>query len=516
MIKGKTEPRLWTPPLRKLTRETTLGYIFCDFWESFGVELLPWQKWLAIHLLEIVDEGDGWRFRFRYVLVLISRQNGKTFFEVLLVIFFLYGLKVHLVLGTAQNLDTAVETFEDAVAQIEGIPELNEQLKKINRGTGKREMLLDTGDRYKVLAATRKGRGLSSDLIMMDELREQTTWEAWGAISKTMMARPAAILVGLSNAGDETSVVLRHLRAQAHADLGDPDGIAAIRESLGGEDIDDSLGLFEWSAVPGCELNDREQWAQANPSLNYGFLTERALQSAMNTDPEPIFRTECLCQWVETLLPQPFPDGAWDGGIDTASQIAPESDLFFGIDLSQDRRWTSIGVCGLREDGQWHIEVVARRIGTEWAIDWFRSRAMQKKMKLAFQGRGAPVSGLAEQICSIDGVERIAVEGSDLPSGWGRFWDGIAASAPAKPGEPAMGGVRIYHLPQPVMDAPARTMQTRALGGGAEVPDRTKSPDDIAPLFACVMAFSAATMVSKEKTKIYESAYAQGAALMFV
>lgn len=79
-----------------------------------------------------------------------------------------------------------------------------------------------------------------------------------------------------------------------------------------------------------------------------------------------------------------------------------------------------------------------------------------------------------------------------------------------------MGGVRIYHLPQPVMDAPARTMQTRALGGGAEVPDRTKSPDDIAPLFACVMAFSAATMVSKEKTKIYESAYAQGAALMFV
>lgn len=516
MIKGKTEPRIWTPPLNELTRKTTLGYAFIDFCNAIEVELLPWQKWLAIHALEIITEGEMWRFRFRYVLILISRQNGKTYFEVLLNIFFLFGLKSHLVLGTAQNLDTAVETFEDTVAQVENVPELKEFLRKVNRGTGKREMLLDTGDRYKVIAATRKARGLSSDLIMMDELREQTTWEAWGAISKTMMARPTAILFGLSNAGDMTSVVLRHLRAQAHAGLGDPDGIASDRGALGGEDIDDSLGLFEWSAEPECSISDREQWAQANPSLGYGFLTERSLQSAMCTDPEPIFRTECLCQWVASLITQPFPDGSWDACMDPSSSIAPESDLFYGIDLSSDRRWTSIGVCGLREDGQWHIEVVARRTGTEWALDWFRARAFKKRMKLAFQGRGAPVCGLAEQICAIDGVERISIEGAELPTGWGKFWDGIAASAPVMPGETPRGGARIFHLEQPVMDAPAKTMQIRQLGGGAEVPDRMKSPDDIAPLFACIMAFTAATMVDKSKSKIYESAYAQGVDVMFV
>ena len=66
------------------------------------------------------------------------------------------------------------------------------------------------------------------------------------------------------------------------------------------------------------------------------------------------------------------------------------------------------------------------------------------------------------------------------------------------------------------MDQPAKTMQTRQLGGGAEVPDRMKSPDDIAPLFACIMAFTAATMVSKEKNKVYESAYARdGYGLIF-
>ena len=511
MIKGKTEPRLWTPPLRELTPDTSLGFAFCSFCEALGVVLMPWQKWLAIHSLEIVDEGEKWRFRFRYVIVLISRQNGKTFFEVLLNAFFLYGLKSHLVLGTAQNLDTAVETFEDTVSLVESIPELKELLKKVNRGTGKREMLLETGDRYKVIAATRKARGLSSDLIMMDELREQTNWEAWGAISKTMMARPTAILFGLSNAGDVTSVVLRHLRAQAHKTLGDPDKITTIAESLGGEEADESLGIFEWSAASGCAINDKEQWAQANPSLGYGFLTEQSLKSAMKTDPESIFRTECLCQWVETLLPQPFPDGAWDAGLDSFSQIAPESEIYFGIDLSQNRRWTVIAAAGFREDGNMHIEVVARQIGTEWAYKWFEERQKTKPMNLAFQGRGCPVVGLAEQICTLPNVNRMPIEGGELSASWGRFWDAIAANEP----ESNRGGLKIFHLSQPVLDAPAKTMQLRSLGGGVELPDRIKSPDDPSPMIACFVAFAAATQTRRQDKKIYDSSYAQGGTLMF-
>lgn len=513
MIKGKTEPRIWTPPLQKLTRSTTLGFYFCDFCEALGVDLLPWQKWLAVHALEIVNEGEQWRFRFRYVVILISRQNGKTFFEVLLNIFFLYGLKSHLVLGTAQNLDTAVETFEDTVAQIESVPELKELLHKVNRGTGKRELLLDSGDRYKVIAATRKARGLSSDLIMMDELREQTNWDAWGAISKTMMARPTAVLFGLSNAGDVTSVVLRHLRLQAHAQLGDPDGIAINPSNLGGEDMTDAIGLFEWSAEPDCAIDDVEQWAQANPSLGYGFLTERALKSAMQTDPESIFRTECLCQWVESRLPEPFPEGSWVASTDEESGIREDSELFWGIDMSQDRRWTVIGVCGLREDGNYHVEVVERRIGTEWAIDWFKARAPKYgEMKLSFQERGAPVSGLAEQICTIPGVTRLAQGGPNLSAGWNRFYDAVAACAPGD----QRGGVKVYHLPQPALDTPGRTCQLRNLGGGIMLPDRIKSPDDIAPLMACVMAYAGATQINTKEKKIYTSSYASGGGLIFV
>lgn len=514
MILGKQVPRIWTKPLRDLTPETTLGYLFIRFCEEIDVKLLPWQEWLAIHSLEIVDEGDSWRFRYRYIIILISRQNGKTYFEVLLNLFFLYGLKSHLVLGTAQNLDTAVETFEDTVAQIESTPELNEMLEQVRRGAGKREMSLKNGDRYKVLAATRKARGLSSDLIMMDELREQTNWEAWGAISKTMMARPTAILFGLSNAGDVSSVVLRHLRLQAHAMLGDPDGIASNRTGLGGEDVmDDALGLFEWSAEPDCPIDDVEQWSQANPSLGYGFLTERALKSAMSTDPENIFRTECLCQWVESRLPEPFPEGAWLGGQDEESSIREDSELYWGIDMSQDRKWTTIAVCGMREDGNYHVEVVEKRIGTEWALDWFRQRALRYgTMKLSFQERGSPASGLAEQICTIDGIERLAQGGSNLTAGWNRFYDAVASCQP----DTNRGGVKVFHLPQPTLDTPGRTCQMRNLGGGTMLPDRVKSPDDISPLMACAMAFAGATAINKKEKKVFESSYASGSGLLFI
>jgi hypothetical protein len=54
------------------------------------------------------------------------------------------------------------------------------------------------------------------------------------------------------------------------------------------------------------------------------------------------------------------------------------------------------------------------------------------------------------------------------------------------------------------------------MGGGVALPDRRKSPDDIAPLFACIMAFAAATKTEKENAKTYESAYArEGYSLVF-
>lgn len=511
---GYTEPRIWTPPLRKLTEKTTLGFMAIEYAETvLRKTLYPWQKWALIHMLEIVgDLKSEWRFRFRTILIMVSRQNGKTVLSEVIASFFLNVLGVDSIFGTSLSLDKAEEVWEAVIYDQENIPELSSSIDRVTRTNGNKRLILTGLRTYKVGAPTRRaGRGDSNDLVMLDEIREQRDWETWAAAVASTNAKPKGLVVCFSNAGDPDSVVLRQIRSEAIAVI---DGTKA--DDLGGDVDASTLGLFEWSAEEGAETNDMEALAQANPALGYGLLTERALMSNRQTFPEAKFRSECMCQQVATILPQPFPDGAWDAGVDDNSFIAPESELYYGIDMSQDRRWTSISVCGLRPDGDWHIEVVARRVGTEWAIDWFRARAIKTPMKLAFQGRGAPVSGLAEQICTLQGVERCAIEGQDLPTGWGRFWDGIAASAPLNPGETARGGARIYHLPQPVLDAPAKTMQLRNLGGGTDLPDRVKSPDDISPLFACIAAFSAASAPKRENQKTYESAYAKGADVIFV
>lgn len=507
MIMGYTEPRIYTPPKRFLTPDTSLGFAAIAYaTDVLGKKLYPWQEWALIHMLEIVGDLNGeWHFRYRTVLVMVSRQCGKTVLSEVIASFFINVLQVDSIFGTSLSLDKAEEVWEAVINDQEGIPELSREIDRVSRTNGNKRLILTGLRQYKVGAPTRRaGRGDSNDLVMLDELREHRDWEAWAAAAASTNAKPNGLIVCFSNAGDPDSIVLRQLREQAIAAI---EGTSA--EDYGGDVDVSTLGLFEWSAPDGAATDDMEALAQANPALGYGNLTERALLSNRQTFPESKFRSECMCQQVATILPQPFPDGAWDAGIDETSCIAPESDLTYGIDLSQDRRWTTIAACGMRDDGNYHIEVVARRVGTEWALDWFRARARRYPMKLAFQGRGAPVSGLAEQICTLDGIERAAIEGSNLTSGWGRFWDGIAASEPGT----TRGGVRIYHLPQPVLDQPAKTCQLRNLGGGAEVPDRMKSPDDPAPLIACYIAFTALTMIDTKKPKTYESAYASGAGL---
>ena len=509
---GKEVPRLWTRPLRKLTKKTSLGFAAIEYANDIlGMTLYPWQEWALIHALEIVGDlgRPGWRFRYRIVFFMVSRQNGKTELSKVIASFFLNVLGVEAVFGTSLSMEKAEEVWEAVIREQETHPALAEEIQAIARRNGGKKLVLTGLRTYKVGAPTRRaGRGDSNDLVMLDEVRELRDWETWSAAVASTNAKPNGMTVCFSNAGDPDSIVLRQIRSQAIERI---EGKQA--NDFGGDVDADSLGLFEWSAPDKAETDDMEALAQANPALGYGKLTERALMANRETFPESKFRSECMCQQVETILPEPFPEGSWMGGQDPESYIREDSELYWGLEMSQDRKYTVIAVCGLREDGNYHVELVERRIGSEWAIDWFRARAPKYgEMRLCFQGRGAPVSGLAEQICTIEGVTRMAQEGPDLSAGWTRFYDAVAACAPKE----NRGGVKVYHIPQPALDTPGRTCQLRNLGGGIMLPDRVKSPDDISPLMAVAMAFAGATQITTKEKKIYQSSYASGGGLLFI
>lgn len=355
VIVGSTTPRLFTRPLVvgppgpcgcgcALTLETSAGFQAVEFAESVvGLELHPWQRWLLIHMLELRPDG---RFRFKTLLILIARQNGKTHLLKVLALFFLYLRGRTLVLGAAQSLDIAKESWQGAVELAEDVDDLADEIAPngVRRANGDICLTLDSGSRYRIAAASRSaGRGLSVDLLILDELREHRDWMAWGALSKTTTARPNSLIVGISNAGDDQSVVLNSLRANA----------------LGGED--ETLGVFEWSAPDGCDLDDVAVWAQANPSLGLpNGVSPSAIRSARMTDPAAVFRTETLCQRVETLDSAIDPT-AWDDCGDTASPglAAVRDRVAACLDVAPDgQHVTLVGAADVGE-GRYRLAVLA-------------------------------------------------------------------------------------------------------------------------------------------------------------
>lgn len=491
---GSETPRIFTPPLRRLTRKTSAGFACIEFAEVvLRITLAPWQKWLLIHALELLPDGS---YRFRTVVILVARQNGKSTLLTVLSLWRMFVDGAPLVIGTAQNLDVAEEQWQTAVDLAESVPELAAEIPKyggVVKTNGKKTLRLVTGERYKVAAASRRGgRGLSGDLILLDELREHQTWEAWGAVTKTTMARARAQIWAASNAGDAASVVLGFLRLMAHLALGNPDGLPTEQADDppedAGEDGADSLGLFEWSAPPGCDKWDREAWAQANPSLGYGpslgfGITERAIASAARTDPDDVFRTEVLCQWVDVPeIDQVIPAPSW------ATRLEPDAQarghVAYSIDASPDGASASIAA----SDGLTSV-VLEWGVGTSWVVDKMLAILAATPGPVAID----PKSPAGALIVDLEAAGIVLTKVT--PQEHAQACGGLLAAVIFQPldGE----APRFQHTGQPHLDEAVRGA-TRRPYGDAWAWNRRSSTVDISPLVAVTLARFAALTIDAD------------------
>jgi hypothetical protein len=250
----------------------------------------------------------------------------------------------------------------------------------------------------------------------------------------------------------------------------------------------------------------------ANPSMNHadpddpeaGGITMAALEAAYQTDPDPVFRTECLCQWVNSAKGGAFEDGVWEKLRDPESEMT--GPYTYAVDLSWDRNG-SIAAAGHRADGAVHGEVVAARTGVDWILEWFlappESGAYPRRIDdpdllgVAIQANGAPVSALLEKLREA-GVPVIEWAGGELGRGTGQFYDLVRH-----------GGLR--HRGQPILDLAVSMAATRPIAD-YWVWDRKKSLVDVAPLVALTAAVWALDRPVEEQA---ETAYSDPD-LMFV
>lgn len=512
-------PRLWTRPLRKLTPKTSLGFDAIEFadwlWEQLQIQaelrgepeiaeylpkLLEWQRWLLIHALELMP-GPDMIFRFRTVLLLVARQNGKTVLMVYLILWRLFNDGAKLIIGTAQTVEIAEEAWELAVAVAEAIPELEQEIAQqrgIVRRAGKFALQLETRERYKLAAASRRGgRGLSGgELVLLDELREHQTWNSWSAVSKTTLAKKRAQVWGFSNAGDASSVVLSYLRKMALRAMGTPEALAALKAAgvsleLTAEDeredvASDSIFLAEWSAPEGSSKWDRDGWAAANPSMGHTGLDERAIAAACATDPEWIFRTEVMCEFVNMVGKGPFPNGAWAGTLEPVVQRAKKRGGAYCIDMSADRKMVHVSVAFWDKDGRRRVEIAASRAGTEWVVPWLTSKKRRIAVThLALQKRGAPIASEWEALEKAGDKHGFELVEFQLSAWTGQFYDAISR---AVSDDDELRETVLTHGAQPILDLAANTAAIKALGDGGWTIDRTNSPEDAAPLMAAIGA----------------------------
>jgi hypothetical protein len=507
-VLGSTTPRLWTPPLvEELTPDTTMGFK----WERFAREALrrppyPWQRWLWMHAGELLQDG---RPRFRLVLVIVARQQGKTETPAILSSYWQFVERVPLILGTSSKLDYAKESWTKAVKLVEN----SEKLKKhrparwTRDANGEQESWTlpnaKHGSRYKIAAANKDaGRSLTVNRLIMDELRQHTDYIAWDAAEPTTSAVWDAQIWCLSNAGDDTSVVLYDHRDQALEYLAwiEKVGLEYYRAHPTEGPGDYRLGIFEWSAPEGSDPEDESALAQANPC--YGI--PRPDGNGLIVDPEALlakakrckasggkalngFLTENMCIKVKKASEEPsaLDAGRWAALLDRTSQAG--ADVVLSVDVEPKGRSASIGVYSPRPDGRGHVEVVASRRGTAWIIPTLLILTrLHDPVAVVVDGKG-PGQHLAGQLKAVgisepedpEAPQRgdlIVMGPSDVATAWGEFLEATSPEADA-----------IRHIGQLPLETAVSSSRTRTLGD-AEALTRRASAGDISPLVAIVHA----------------------------
>lgn len=347
-LHGSATPRLWTPPLRDLTPETSYGFDVIDFARDvLGTPLDPWQEWTAIHAGELLPDG---RPRFRVLLILAPRQNGKTVLGKAFVAYWMTIDQVPLVLGTSTDRKYAKRTWSQIVATFQHNKVLSPDKPTVRLTLGEESLTVD-GSEY-IFAANNGNAARSTTLHrwMCDELREHTGWECWSSASNAMNAVPDAQTIVLTNQCDDTGVVLDSLRSAA---------LGYIETGVG----DSRLGLIEYSAPDGCDPGDPLALAMANP--NYGTridpdaLMGAALRAKASGGKELAdFRTEVLCQRVTLLDPAIDPDAWTRCGTDAPIDLAEHrNSVALCFDAAIDGSHATL-VAAAVVDGRTHLEVI--------------------------------------------------------------------------------------------------------------------------------------------------------------
>ena len=204
-------------------------------------ELMEWNQVAVDGLLTTV----GGRWVHRQGLITVGRQNSKTTLATSLAGWWLdeyadrHGPQV--VTWMAHDLRLAEIAFF-TLSQM-----LDHRVVRTSSSYGRQRLHLDNGSQFHVQAATfGAGHGLSIDLAVVDEVWRVKPETVDHGLAPAQRARPQPLMLMLSTAGDEQSVLLKEWRER---------GMAMVETNSPGR-----LYFAEWSPPPGVDFTDPQWW----------------------------------------------------------------------------------------------------------------------------------------------------------------------------------------------------------------------------------------------------------------
>jgi len=356
-LRGATKPRVHTPLLKGASRYQEV----LDMVERLKMDkLMPYQEFVLKDMMSVDKKG---LYRRRTALLLISRQNGKSFLGRIRVIWgMFYGGEDKVIIMSA-NRATSLMLFREIAWTIESTPELKAMTKAIRYANGGERIELLNGATLDVISDNSSSpRGRTADLLWIDEIREISE-EGYKAAVPVTRARANAQTFLTSNAGDHFSSVLNGLVERAK------------------DYPPETFGYYEYSAPQYCKIDIRLEsfWrdavAPSNPALGF-IITKESIEEAIATNPIEQTRTETLCQWIDSLQ-SPWPHGILEETSDNTLEMSVGAYTIFGFDVSPSRRNGSLVAGQLLPDGRIGIGIL-ETYSSQMAIDELKMAASIK------------------------------------------------------------------------------------------------------------------------------------------
>jgi len=413
----------------------------------YGLSLLDWQE----NVLEACmgERADG-TFAAKHVGLCCPRQNGKG--AVLearaLAGLLLFGEKM--IIHSAHEVRTAQIGFQRLKAYFENFDDLRRKVVGIGNAVAREYIRLRSGQEVRFVTRSKSAiRGFSADCLLLDEAQILND-EQWEAVLYTVSARPAhqIWLVGTPPVTIEQGVVFDRFR----------------RRGIDGKDH--RLTYLEWSAPPDADLDDPQAWAAGNPALgslisHATILTERAAAA------DEGFARERLGIWPTEEAAGPiFDAGGWNALADRRAPAPLRVALV--VDVSPDRRWSSIGVAGAIPDGRVLVMSYSGQ-GTGWVAPRLAELVATRTVVETALFVGGQAAALQPDLVAA-GVEFVKLSAVDMGSACAAFQEAVKA-----------GG--LVHVGQPELGAAIANARVRQVGESQRW-DRRDDGFDISPLVA--------------------------------